>query len=289
MLPDGDQIVLHDDIADHWNPSDRCALLVHGLCGCHASRYMVRIARKLASKGVRTFRLDLRGCGAGEDLARLPYHAGCSDDVAEAVNTILRLCPGSPLGVAGFSLGGNIVLKWAGEVSDSPPAGVTAVMAVNPPIDLTLSSQRIEHAARGLYDRHFTQLLMHTVRNGRQWNDDSPLARIARPPNSLCEFDDLFTAPLSGFSGVSDYYEQCSSQRFVASIAIPTLILSSRDDPLIPIEPFEKLDCPVSVQVHLTQRGGHLGYLAQSRGPDPDRHWMDWRVVDWLTGGASSA
>ncbi len=281
-LPDGDELILHDDLGDYWKPGDPCTLLVHGLCGCHASRYMLRIARKLNQRGRRTFRIDLRGCGAGKNRAKHPYHAGRSEDVEAALAVIRQICPRSPLSVIGFSLGGNIVLKWAGEAGADSPAMISSLVAVNPPVDLVQSSRRIARAARGLYDRHFCRLLMQQIQGTRQWTDEAPLAKARNPPRSLREFDDLFTAPLSGFSGVDDYYRRSSSCQFVPDISIPTLILTSRDDPLIPYESIAELNCPAPVRIHLVAHGGHLGYLARS-GHDPDRHWMDWRIIDWLT------
>jgi predicted alpha/beta-fold hydrolase len=281
-LPDGDRLALHDDVPAGWSSRHPAALLVHGLAGCHRSGYMVRIAAKLAARGVRAFRLDLRGCGAGRGYARLPYHAGRSGDVQTAVEMILRLCPSSPLLVVGFSLGGNIVLKWLGESGASLPAAVQRGMAVNPPVDLAVCTRRIEQAARGAYDRHFTRLLYRQVRDGRQWADDSPLARARRAPRNLVEFDDLFTAPLSGFGDAANYYRRASSSLVIPDIRLPTLILSAADDPLIPVETLTSLPRPSQVRLQIAAGGGHLGYYA-ARSADPDRRWLDWRVVEWLT------
>lgn len=282
QLDDGDQLILHDDAPPGWSADGRAALLIHGLGGCHASSYMVRIARRLKAVGVRVFRLDLRGCGAGRNLARHPYHAGRWPDAEAAAQLIRQLCPSAPLAVAGFSLGGNLLLRWLGESPDSAARLISRAMAINPPVDLAASTANIARRARGAYDRHFARLLYRQVRGSTQWNPDSPLARSGRRPQRLIEFDELYTAPVSGFAGAPEYYAAASAAPLVRCIRVPTLILSALDDPLIPPEMLRQLERPSAVQLHLERHGGHLGYIA-ARGHDRDRHWMDWRVVEWLT------
>jgi predicted alpha/beta-fold hydrolase len=280
-LPDGDRLALHDDMPGEWRAGDGAAVLIHGLGGCHASGYMVRIAAKLQSRGLRTFRLDLRGCGAGQGHARLPYHAGRWEDIDAVVRFVADLCRGSEIRLAGFSLGGNLLLNWLGRSGRFP--NVARGIAVNPPIDLAACTQCIGRAARGLYDRHFTRLLYRHILGSSQWDAHSPLALAGRSPRRLIEFDDLFTAPLSGFDDAAHYYRVASAAGCIAAIEIPTLILSSLDDPMIPAELFAAAKMSPAVQLHLSESGGHLGYLAAA-GRDPDRHWLDWRVVEWLCG-----
>ncbi len=100
-------MILHDDCPDEWQPRDRVALMIHGLAGCHESGYMQRIAHKLSTRGVRVFRMDLRGCGAGQELASLPYHSGRSEDAVAALEEIAEIAPDSPVTLVGFSLGGT--------------------------------------------------------------------------------------------------------------------------------------------------------------------------------------
>ncbi|HQU44402.1 MAG TPA: alpha/beta fold hydrolase, partial [Pirellulales bacterium] len=142
-LDDGDQIVLHDDCPEGWQPGDRVALLIHGLAGCHQSIYMLRIAARLEELGVRAFRMDLRGCGAGVGLARLPYHAGRSEDAAAALETIARLCPASPVALVGFSMGGNIALKLLGELGEERCGHLDRAVAVCPPFDLLAAVRHV--------------------------------------------------------------------------------------------------------------------------------------------------
>jgi hypothetical protein len=283
-LPDGDVMVLHDDCPDSWRPCAPVALLMHGLGGSHQSAYMVRIAGKLNAIGIRSFRLDHRGCGEGEHLSQFPYHAGRSEDAFEALSFIRNLCRGSLIGIAGFSLSANIILKLLGSDAHRRylPSELACAVTVNPPLDLLRCNEELEKPSNRIYQNHFVSFLTKQVAERIVRFPDAPKPRYSTMPARLREFDDLYTAPASGFSGVHDYYSTCSGKLFVPAIEVPTLILSSRDDPLIPSETFDQLQYPAAVQVHLAESGGHMGYIGR-RNFDPDRRWMDWRVVDWLS------
>jgi predicted alpha/beta-fold hydrolase len=281
-LDNGDQLVLHDDCPEEWRTGDRTVLLVHGLAGCHGSTYMRRIAHKLNRRTVRTFRMDLRGCGAGVGLARLPYHSGRSADCAAALEAIGAICPGSPCAIVGFSLGANIVLKLLGECGAAPPAGLDRGMAVSPPVDLVSCSLHLRRPQSRLYDRHFVSLLMARIAQRRRLLPEAPAPALARRPRTLYELDDQFTAPLWGFASADDYYRQSSSGPLLGAVRVPTLILAARDDPVIPDECYGALALSPAVSLHLLDHGGHLGFIG-ARSPDPDRRWLDWRVVQWAT------
>src|SRR5262245_33937008 len=162
-LGDGDQIVLHDDCPSGWQPAHGVALLVPGLGGCHTTPYLVRSAAKLNRRGTRTFRMDQRGFGSAAKLARWPHHAGRSEDVAAALRVIDQLTDGSSTSRVGFSLGGNIVLKLAGESPDLVPPNLTSVMAVNPPIDLAALIAALEHPSNRFYNYYFTRTVLRGV------------------------------------------------------------------------------------------------------------------------------
>jgi uncharacterized protein len=279
----GDRIVLHDDQPSGWRPGDRTAIMIHGLAGCHTSPYMQRIAGKLADRGVRVFRMDLRGCGAGLGLARLPYHSGQSEDAAAAAEEVARLCPGSPTTLIGFSLGGNITLKLIGELGDGPCGGLDSAVAVCPPVDLQAAVSRMSRMQNRPYDRHFVKLLLRRVNARQQAVPDAPMVEFARRPRGIWEFDDAFTAPVSGFGTAENYYRRASSCRVVPNIRRPTLLIASRDDPLVPSVTVESLDRPAEVRLCLTDNGGHLGFIGR-KGRDPDLRWLDWRIVEWVLG-----
>jgi hypothetical protein len=251
---------------------------------------MQRIAARLNAAGVRTFRKDLRGCGAGAGLARLPYHSGRSDDAAAALRFIAELCPGSPSTIIGFSLGANIVLKLMGELGDSHCGELDSAVAVSPPLDLMACSKNLSRWSNKIYDGHFVRSLWRAARgracengkvNQRANHGVNGFTLPHRRPRRLYEFDDVYTAPISGFRDAKHYYASCSSGQFVPSIRRPTLVIAAADDPLIPVRLYDRVEWPATVQLHMARGGGHLGFIGR-RGEDPDCRWMDWRVVDWI-------
>jgi len=280
-LEDGDQLVLHDDCPPHWSAGDRAALLMHGLAGCYQSGYMVRIAAKLTVRGVRVFRLDLRGCGAGFGLARWPYHSGRTEDAVAALQFIEQFCPGSPVSMIGFSLSGNIALKLCGELGEVSCAGLSDCLAICPPIDLRACSARLGARRNRLYDRHFVRMLLRQLHEKHRQLADAPGADYAHRPRTLFEFDDTFTAPICGFGDAENYYHTASSALGLKNIRLPTRIIAAADDPMIPSEVFRTTAASSSVDIRIAEGGGHLGFLAR-RGDDPDTRWIDWRVVDWI-------
>lgn len=277
-FPDGDRLVMHDSIPKGWIEGGRIAVLVHGLTGSHLSGYMQRMARLLLDRGMRVVRLDLRSCGRGEALARRPYHAGCSDDVRVAVEEIQRWSPGSPLMLIGFSLGGNIVLKLAGEAAERPLAALDRVAAVAPPIDLERCAALLALRRNRLYDLYFAHALMAHARRRARLFPDLPVVRFPRRM-SLRLFDELYTAPVCGFRDALDYYRRSASLPHIPRIEVPTLILTSRDDPFVAAEPFETLPARPHVHVRIIDRGGHLGFLG--RGNGRGIRWAENQILDW--------
>lgn len=279
-LSDGDQIVLHDDCPPGWCEGDRTALLIHGLAGCHQSRYMSRIAGKLERQGVRTFRMDLRGCGAGLGLARQPYHSGRSEDAAAALETIAELCPSSPTALIGFSLGGNIALKLLGELGDKRCGNLDRTVAICPPFDLLPAVIHLHRNLGRLYERYFVRRLMMQVHQRERAFPNLPAVVIRRTPRSLYEFDDVFTGPVCGFGNADEYYRLASAARVCESIRLPALVIGAADDPLVPSAPLERLrGCP-TVELQITRHGGHLGFIGWREG---NGRWLDARIAEWVT------
>ena len=284
VFDDGDQIVLHDDSPGNWKLGDRVVLMIHGLGGSHRSGYLARTAAKLNARGIRTFRVDLRGCGAGSTLAKRPFHAGCSDDIAQAVEVLSLLCPGSPVTLLGFSMGANIVLKLAGEMGGGRIGGVDSVMAVAPPIDLAYCCRNMNRGFNRLYDWDFARRLVRMV-EGRIASDNEYYNgfRFTQKPGTLLDFDTIFTAPQCGFESAEDYYRKASSAPLLRKIQIPGLILTADDDSVVPVEIFHNNPRSSSIELEVTQGGGHLGFIAP-RSLVEDRRWGDQRVVHWIVG-----
>ncbi len=278
VLDDYDRLLLHDDCPDSWQPGDRNALLIHGLGGSHQSCYLVRTAAKLNRLGIRTFRLDMRGAGAGMGLARKVYHAGRSDDIVRALEAVARICPQSPTALVGFSLGGAISLKMLGECGEHPPGKVDRAVVVCPPLDMKLCADSISRPRMHMYERYFVTGLMQQVSQQRIKVSDSALVEPRNRIRGIWQFDDEVTAPSCGFESAEDYYRRCSSGPYVPKIRVPTLILTSQDDPLVPSTQFDGIQLSSCVKLEITERGGHLGYICSSKHV-PDRRWMDERVI----------
>jgi predicted alpha/beta-fold hydrolase len=281
-LADGDHILLHDDCPAGWSPADPTVLLIHGLGGSYLSGYMQRCMVKLTAQGMRVFRMDLRGCGAGFALAKHPIHAGRSDDVAAALSYLMEKCPGSPLHAAGFSMGANMILKMAGEWGAAAPRELVSLAAISPPIDLIECCRRIQIGAGRFYDRSFVTGLMRHIRRRQQLIPGALSRPVLPTTRRLVEFDNQFTAPLAGFVDAYEYYTHASSGPLLARITVPTLIVAAATDPIVPIDPFEKASYSPTTQLLVTPCGGHLGFIGR-QGDDSDRRWIDWRVGEWIT------
>ena len=281
VLEDGDRIVLHDDRPACWRERQRVVVLVHGLGGCHSSAYMGRVAGKLAQQGLRVFRLDLRGCGAGYHLAQGTFHAGCSDDVAAVIPYLEQLCPHTRVTIVGFSLGANVVLKLASELGNDSLGKLDSAFAVAPPVDLLACARRMQRGLSRLYDKALVRWLIAYAHRRRQSVPKLAKIRLHPPPRTVWEFDDRITAPLGGFRDAEDYYRRSSAGPRLSAIRISTQILLAADDPLVPLDCFPRANLSPSTSVHVSRHGGHLGFVS-AHGQDADRRWMDWRIVDWV-------
>jgi predicted alpha/beta-fold hydrolase len=278
-LLDGDQLVLHDSIPAGWREGERIALLIHGLGGCHRSPHVQRLARLLMGRQVRVVRIDLRGVGHGMALARRPYHGGLSADIRAALAAMHEWSPRSPLVVVGLSLGGNLALKLAGEAANDPVPRLERVVALSPPIDFTHCAALLGSPRNRLYERCYLRHLLAQLRQrDRLFPAVSPIVFPRRMTMRL--FDKLFTAPTWGFAGPDDYYRRASSLPLLERITIPSLLLTARDDPFIPVQPFEQLPQNSSLNVAILNRGGHVGFIGRD-GAGGIR-WAERRVAEWV-------
>ncbi len=279
MLPDGDQLVLHDSVPASWHAGDPVALVIHGLGGSHRSSHVQRQASALLARGVRVVRVDLRTCGAGLALARQIYTAGCSDDLRAAVEEVHNWAPESPITLVGQSLGGNVALKLAGEAADDPIPGLAGVVAVGPPIDLVACAELIAQPSNVVYEQFFVRNLLAHLHAHRRCFPELSLPQFPRRL-SIRQFDNLFTAPTHGFADAFDYYRHSSSLPLIPQISVPALIVTARDDPFIAVEPFERLRVPSHINVRIVDHGGHLGFLGWD-GAGGIR-WGEQRIADWV-------
>ncbi len=278
-LSEGDQLVIHDATPERWREGDPIAVMIHGLGGCHDSGHLRRFAHLLTARDVRTIRADLRGTGDGLALARKTYHAGRSDDVRAILEVVHALSPLSPLLLLGVSLGGNMVLKLAGESAVSPIAGLQRIVALGPPIDLLRCSVLMARRSNLLYNRYFARLLVDQVQQRHTLFPELPRIVFPKRP-TLRIFDELYTATRNGFASADDYYARSSSVPLIPAIPLPTLILTARDDPFVDVAPFDELHPPANVDLRIVDRGGHLGFVG--RDALGGMRWGEALVVRWL-------
>jgi predicted alpha/beta-fold hydrolase len=205
------------------------------------------------------------------------YTAACSQDVRTVLEHLSGVFPGAPLALAGFSLGGNIVLKLAGEAAEQPLPALRAIAAVAPPIDLVLCSERMANCP--VYDAFYVRELTRQVQRHQGYFPDLP--RIVFPRRlTLRQFDEMYTAPRWGYDSALAYYRDASALARIAAIRQPTFILTARDDPFVAVEPFERLQAPAHLEVHITRHGGHLGFLG--RDETGGIRWAETQIVNWL-------
>ncbi len=288
-LADSEEIIVHEENGGPLADNAPTAILIHGLGGNHRSPYLQRIAQQLRRIGIRVWRVDLRGSGAGMTLAWRPAHAGSSSDLAAIVRTAHDRYPHSPLRIAGFSLGGNVLLKMLGEATvDGPIAEqielscIERALAVAPPINLHDCSSNMDRLSRRVYTRYYLKMLEKQVQERRAlW---PAWQAIAREPKvrTIREFDTRYTAPLSGYRDTNHYYDDASSDQWLPFVKTPTTILVDRHDPIVTEASFRRSSFdPAFVKLEQTQHGGHLGYMGiDDRGRV--MRWMDHYVIQML-------
>lgn len=280
VLPDGDVLVVAENRPKTWKPGRRIMLLVHGLTGDYQSTYMQRMCRRLTKKGYMVLRLNLRFCGPGRGLSRRPYHCGVSDDTRFVLEWIKTQFPDSPVTQIGFSLGGNITLKMAGEDGSRPSGNLDSVVAVSPPLDLEAASRSMGLPENRVFARFFLSYLLKDVQLMQKLFPD--VEKFEFPKDlSIRQFDEIYTTRTGGFKNALDYYRKCSSIHFVPEIKIPTLILSSMDDPVVDGRVLMNVPHSSNLDVLLTEHGGHVGFLGWGTTYDEIR-WSDQAVARWL-------
>jgi predicted alpha/beta-fold hydrolase len=267
----------------HWQPNRRAhptLLVLHGLEGSSEAHYVRGIAQKALAAGLNVVRLNQRNCGRTEHLCDTLYHSGLTSDPAAVLRELVSADGLNALAVAGYSLGGNLALKLAGDFGEAPPPELQAVAAVSPVMDLDRCVRALERPSNAVYQWNFVRNLKARLRRkARLFPDRFPVAPLARV-RTVRDFDDVYTAPHFGFAGASDYYHRASALRVVERIRVPTLILTAADDPFVPPEPFH--DPAVTGNPHITVRvsahGGHCAFLGP-RENGSDGYWAEEAVV----------
>lgn len=256
------------------------------------SHYVAGLFAQARARGWGADLLLFRGCGSVPNRARRFYHSGETSDLAFAVEHVLRDYPEAPLVVAGVSLGGNVLLKWLGEMGDRVPERVRAAAAVSVPFDLERGARFISNGFSRVYEANFVGTLRRkAVEKLARYPDLFDRSALDRA-RTIFEFDDAVTAPVHGFRNARDYYERSSALRWLHRVRRPTLLLSSADDPFLPPEVLDEVRAIARGNAHLhpefTEKGGHVGFVA-GRVPWRPFYYAEWRVLDFLAGQLEGA
>jgi predicted alpha/beta-fold hydrolase len=269
----------------HWQPERRSALtvlIVHGLEGSIDSNYVIGTGSKAWARGMNVVRMNMRNCGGTETLTPTLYHSGLSADVAAVTTTLIESDHLEQVALVGFSMGGNLVLKCAGEWSSQAPPQVKAIAGVSPAADLAASAAALHERKNRIYELRFMRNLRQRYQRKRELfpeiYDDVRLPILA----GVWDFDEHITARYNGFAGADDYYERASSSRVLQDIAVPTLVIHALDDPFIRVtEPTrQKLRSNPHITYIETKHGGHCAFLTQPHGYDG--RWAEKAAVDFL-------
>lgn len=269
----------------HWQRDRSTALtllVVHGLEGSSDSGYAVGLAGKGLAAGMNVIRMNQRNCGGTDHLAPTLYHSGRSQDVAAVAHSLIQEDKITRLALVGFSMGGNLVLKLAGEWGHQPPSELRAVAVVCPSMDLAASADALHEKSNRLYEYYFLLKLRQRLRQkARLFPGHFDVSR-AKGVKSLREFDDKVTAPYCGFSGAADYYHRAAASQVVDRIAVPTLILHAANDPFIRIttETRAKIAANPHITFHESDDGGHCSFLADANGYDG--RWAEREIIEYL-------
>jgi predicted alpha/beta-fold hydrolase len=277
----------------HWHerPQEHPTfLLLHGLEGSSSAHYMAGMSDKAWAAGWNVVRLNQRNCGGTEHLSRGLYHSGLTHDPRTVLQELIDRDRLPAIAIAGYSLGGNLALKLAGEFADVAPRELRAVCAVSPTMDLAICVQALERRANIPYQFNFVRNLKARLRRKAAAFPDAfalePLKRVW----TVRQFDEAYTAPHHGFRDADDYYYRASAIRVLDRIRVPTLILTAENDPFVPIAPFlsEPARMNPHVTVVITPDGGHCAFVEATSG-GYDGYWAEREIVRFANAHEASA
>lgn len=268
----GTQVLVHEN-SPHGRPLGD-VVMMHGLEGSSQGGYMLSMARALLENGFRVHRMNMRGCGDTEHLTDTLYHAGLTHDVRWLVERLA-----GPVFGIGFSLGGNVMLKLAGELGAQ--SRLQGVVSVSTPLDLHECVRAMARRENILYEARFITRLRARYKLRHRSRPERFPAEGLKGAWTVLAFDDRITAPHFGFGTAANYYATQSSLRYLEGIQVPTLLVQAKDDPLIPFHLYERQEVARHPRFTLVapDHGGHLGFISRAR----PRFWVDTVVTPWLS------
>ncbi len=255
-------------------------LILHGLEGSLESHYTGGMLDALARENYTAALMYFRGRSGEPNRLPRGYHSGETSDIDFVVRHIKNRHPEKSIAVIGYSLGGNVLLKWLGEQADTAP--VTTAIAISVPFDLNSAALQLEKGLSRIYQGHLLKKLRESITAKSDAHTlPFPLHRL-HELQTFRQFDNEITAPLHGFQDVDDYYTRSSSKQFLKYIHIPTLVIQAKDDPFLPASALpDDTDLSPSVTLELAQHGGHVGFVSGNNPLHPE-HWLEQRALTHL-------
>lgn len=269
----------------HWQPGKHRDLpvivIVHGLEGSCDSNYVRGIADKAWSHGFHAVRMNQRNCGGTERLTPTLYNSGLSDDY-RAVLTELVAEGFESIFFAGYSMGGNLVTKMAGELGTLGPRQLRGVAVVCPALDLSACADALEEKHNYLYQWHFVRSLMERYGRKCELFPDRYKRNGFGPIRTVREFDDDITAPHFGFKDAEEYYQAASARNVLGNVSVPLLVIAAQDDPFVPYVSFlaARVEQNPCVRFVAPEHGGHCGFVSKWSGPE--RFWAEQRIIEFV-------
>jgi uncharacterized protein len=258
-------------------------VIVHGLEGSSQSPYVLRMSSRALEACYHVVRLNIRNCGRTEHLGPTLYHSGLTTDLRAVVEQL----PGQPLFIAGFSMGGNMALKLAGEWGSGHPSYVKAVCAVSPPIDLAKCALRIAERRNRIYEKRFLNRLRETLTRKKSLMEVSYTLEAFETIRTLIDFDNAYTAPAFGYRDAFDYYTHASANRHLHNVRVPSLVIHAQDDPFIPFKVFDHPAFRENPNLHLLapRFGGHVAFVSRHN----PRFWAEEQALRFCEGVRAAA
>jgi uncharacterized protein len=272
----------------HWHQGKRrdvpVIVIVHGLEGCADSYYVQGIAEKAFHRGFHVVRLNQRNCGGTERLTPTLYNSGMSGDYRAVFEELANSDGFEQIFFAGYSMGGNLVTKMAGEFADDVPKALRGVCAVCPALDLSACADALELRENYLYQRHFVNGLMaRYARKARLLPDRYTRNGFGRI-RTVREFDDAITAPCFGFKDAEEYYEAAGAKKVIAQVHVPMLMITAEDDPFVPYASLlaARVEKNPAIRFLAPEHGGHCAFISNQGGAE--RFWAEQRIVEFCEG-----
>lgn len=268
----------------HWQPTrDRCPALLglHGLESSSRAHYMRGLADKAFAAGFNVILLNQRNCGGTEAIAAGLYHSGLTADADHVIRELAATDGISRIVVAGYSLGGNLALKLAGDYGDAPPPALRGVCAISPVMELETCVEALERKQNYAYQWNFVRGLKNRMRRKAQHFPERFSLDRLDAIRTVREFDEHYTAPHFGFRNASDYYHRASAMRVIDRISVPALIITAEDDPFVPSPPFRDplVTANSRLRVIVTPHGGHCAFVSESNGSADDGYWAETEIL----------